>query len=99
CCGRAPASRGGQGAVRVAGRRRSRPATVSEGLLVPGPDAVLAPPWVPWRERLQPGDLGVGDILPARPDDDRLVPAAALEGDDGMKDLTEGLSVLADLAE
>ena len=62
---------------------RSKTVTVSESLLVPGPDAILAPPWVPWRERLRPGDLGAGDILPAPPDDERLVPAAVLEGDDG----------------
>jgi len=94
-----PAYRGWQWSVTVARAARSKTVTVSESLLVPGPDAVLAPAWVPWRERLQPGDLGVGDLLPARPDDERLVPAAALEGDDGVKDLTEVLSVVADLAE
>ena len=36
-----------------------------------------------------PGDLGVGDLLPAPPDDARLVPAASLEGDDGLADWGE----------
>jgi Protein of unknown function (DUF3027) len=94
-----PAYHGWQWSVTVARASRSKTVTVSESLLVPGPDAILAPEWVPWRERLRPGDLGVGDILPAPPDDERLVPAATLEGDDGMKDLTEVLSVVADLAE
>ena len=94
-----PAYHGWQWSVTVARASRSKTVTVSESLLVPGPDAILAPEWVPWRERLQPGDLGVGDILPAPADDERLVPAATLEGDDGMKDLTEVLSVVADLAE
>jgi len=60
--------------------------TVSESLLLPGPDSLLAPDWVPWRDRVRPGDLGVGDLLPAQPDDDRLVPAAVLEGADAVLD-------------
>jgi Protein of unknown function (DUF3027) len=71
-------------AVTVARASRSKTVTVSENVLIPGPDAILAPDWVPWRERLLPGDLGVGDILPAPPDDERLVPVAVLEGDDGV---------------
>ena len=57
------------------------PVTVSEVVLEPGPQALVAPAWVPWEERIRPGDLGVGDLLPAAPDDDRLVPAY-LESDD-----------------
>lgn len=49
-------------------------ATVDEVVLLPGPDSLLAPPWVPWGERLLPGDLGAGDVLPTEPDDPRLVP-------------------------
>jgi hypothetical protein len=44
-------------------------------VLLPGDDALLAPPCVPWSERLRPGDLGVGDLLPTAADDPRLVPA------------------------
>jgi hypothetical protein len=29
-------------------------------------------------ERIQPGDLGVGDVVPTAPDDERLVPGFAL---------------------
>jgi hypothetical protein len=94
-----PAYRGWQWAVTVARASRAKAVTVSESLLVPGPDAILAPQWVPWRERLRPGDLGVGDILPAPRDDERLLPTAALEGDDGMEDLTEVASEVAGLAE
>ena len=32
------------------------------------------PEWVPWTERLRPGDLGVGDVLPTEEDDARLEP-------------------------
>jgi Protein of unknown function (DUF3027) len=94
-----PAYRGWQWAVIVARASRAKTVTVSESLLVPGPDAILAPEWVPWRERLRPGDLGVGDILPAPADDERLVPAAALEGEDGVEDLGEVASAVAVLAE
>jgi hypothetical protein len=71
-------------AVTVARASRSKQVTVSEAVLLPGPDALLAPEWVPWRDRLRPGDLGVGDLLPAQADDERLVPVVAGEGDDGL---------------
>ncbi len=83
------AYQGWRWAVTLARASWSKTVTVSESVLVPGPDAILAPDWVPWRERLLPGDLGVGDILPAPPDDERLVPVAVLEGDDGVADWGE----------
>lgn len=46
--------------------------TVSELALVPGGTALKAPEWVPYQQRIQPGDLGPGDIMPAPIDDDRL---------------------------
>src|SRR5204863_729030 len=70
-----PGYRGWRWAVAVARAPRSRQVTVDEVVLLPGPDALLAPPWLPWSERLRPGDLGVGDLLPTAPDDDRLAPA------------------------
>ena len=73
-------------AVTVARASRSKVVTVDECVLLPGPDSLLAPDWVPWSERVRPGDLGVGDLMPALTDDDRLVPVAALEGDDGVLD-------------
>jgi hypothetical protein len=48
--------------------------TVDEVVLVRGAEAIVAPAWVPWRERIQPGDLSPGDLLPADEDDARLVP-------------------------
>jgi hypothetical protein len=79
-----PAYQGWRWAVTVARASRSKVVTVSESALLPGPESILAPEWVPWRERLRPGDLGVGDILPTPADDERLVPAASLAGDDGL---------------
>ncbi len=83
------AYRGWCWAVTVTRASRSKHVTVSESVLIPGAEAVLAPDWVPWRERLRPGDVGIGDLLPAPPDDPRLVPAATLEGDDGLRDWGE----------
>ena len=71
---REPAYRGWCWAVSVARAPRTKLVTVNETVLLPGPDAVLPPEWLPWSERLRPGDLGVGDLLPTREDDERLVP-------------------------
>jgi Protein of unknown function (DUF3027) len=78
-------------AVTVSRAARARAVTVSETALLPGPHSLLAPPWVPWSERVRPGDLGVGDLMPAAEDDDRLVPVRMLEGDEGVLDWEEGL--------
>jgi hypothetical protein len=81
-----PAYTGWRWAVTVTRAPRSKLVTVSETVLLPGPGALLAPDWVPWHDRLRPGDLGVGDLLPAPADDERLVPLVALEGDDAVID-------------
>lgn len=81
-----PAYAGWHWAVTVARAARAKAVTVSETVLLPGPESLLAPEWVPWRDRVLPGDVGVGDLLPAQPDDERLVPVAVLEGDAGLLD-------------
>ncbi|MGY1689121.1 DUF3027 domain-containing protein [Geodermatophilus sp. SYSU D01105] len=65
--------------------------TVDEVVLLPGEQALLAPAWVPWHERLRPGDLSVGDVLPSTEDDPRLVPAYTT--DDDADDDPEGAVV------
>ncbi|PJE97599.1 DUF3027 domain-containing protein [Streptomyces carminius] len=66
--------RGWRWAVTVARASRAKSVTLDETVLLPGPDALLAPEWVPWSERLRPGDLGPGDLLPTESDDPRLEP-------------------------
>ena len=80
-----PGYAGWRWAVTLARASRSRAVTVDEVVLVPGDDALLAPAWVPWSERLRPGDLGVGDLLPTKAGDDRLVPAYLLSDDPAVE--------------
>jgi hypothetical protein len=82
-----PGYRGWRWAVTVARVPRSRHVTVCESALLPGPEALAAPPWVPWQDRLQPGDLGVGDILPTAPDDDRLMPGYVQSDDPAVDEV------------
>ncbi|MCW2598853.1 MAG: hypothetical protein JWM02_682 [Frankiales bacterium] len=70
-----PAYVGWRWAVTVARAEGTDEVTVDEVVLLPGSGALLAPAWVPWSERVQPGDLAPGDLLPPRPDDLRIVPA------------------------
>jgi hypothetical protein len=64
-------------AVTVARAADSDVVTVDEVVLLPGSGALVSPEWVPWAERIRPGDLSPGDLLPPKPDDPRLVPAYA----------------------
>ena len=63
------------------------PVTVSEVVLLPGDDALVSPTWVPWNERVRPGDLGVGDLLPAPQDDPRLVPGYVASDDPAVEEV------------
>jgi len=76
-------------AVTVSRAARAKVVTVSESVLLPGPDSLLAPDWVPWTERVRPGDLKAGDLMPARSDDERLVPVVAIAGEPGLLDWDE----------
>ncbi|GAA1966736.1 DUF3027 domain-containing protein [Nocardioides panacihumi] len=57
--------------------------TIDELVLIPGDEAIVAPAWVPYRERIKPGDLSPGDLLPVSDEDPRLVPTYAF-GDDPL---------------
>ncbi|WP_433416802.1 DUF3027 domain-containing protein [Microtetraspora malaysiensis] len=81
------AYKGWRWAVTVVRASRARVVTVSETVLVPGKGALLAPNWIPWSRRLRPGDLGVGDLLPAEADDDRLAPGFTATDDDSDRQM------------
>jgi len=69
--------------VTVARAPRQKLITVDEVVLIPGDEAIVAPEWVPYRERIQPGDMSPGDLLPVDDDDPRLVPTYSF-GDDPL---------------
>lgn len=79
--------RGWRWSVILAAADDESPITVSEVELLPGPDALVAPAWVPWHERIRPGDLGVGDLLPTPDDDERLVPAYVQSDDPAVEEV------------
>jgi len=74
--------RGWHWTVTLARVPRARTATVCEVALLPGEGALVAPEWLPWSERLLPGDVGAGDVLPFRADDPRLEPGYQATGDE-----------------
>ena len=74
--------RGWRWAVTLTRPPRSRTATICELELLPGEDAVLAPTWIPWAERLRPGDITRADRLPRRETDERLEPGWEATGDE-----------------
>jgi len=80
-----PGYLGGRWSVSIAKVAGDASPTICDVVLIPGPDALLAPKWIPYADRLQPGDVGVGDIVPSNPDDARLVPGfAALPQDEEL---------------
>jgi len=84
-----PAYVGWRWAVTVAKVEDESSATICDVVLLPGADSLLAPEWVAYKDRLLPGDVGPGDIVPTSADDARLVPGyAALPGDEEL-DLTQ----------
>jgi hypothetical protein len=77
-----PAYVGWRWAVTVTRAEGSDEVTVDEVVLLPGEGALLAPAWVPWSERIEPGDLAPGDLLPPQADDPRLVPSYTAQEDE-----------------
>ncbi|MFD8148567.1 DUF3027 domain-containing protein [Streptomyces sp. NPDC059708] len=89
--------RGWRWAVTVTRASRAKNVTLDETVLLPGDDALLAPEWVPWSERLRPGDMGPGDLLPTDADDLRLEPGYS--GEDAPPPNSAVSAELAELAE
>lgn len=82
-----PGYRGWYWAVSVSRAPDDDRVTVNDVVLLPGDEAIIAPEWTPYRERIRPGDLSPGDVLPPDEDDIRLVPAwSAGDGDEQTED-------------
>lgn len=85
----AGAYRGWRWAVTVTRVARSRKVTVCETHLLPGPDAVLSPAWVPYAQRLVPGDIGPGDVLPYREADPLLEAGFEATGEEDVDQMAQ----------
>jgi hypothetical protein len=80
-----PGYSGWMWAVTVAKIDDKSPATICDVVLLPGAKSLLAPNWIPYSQRIQPGDLGIGDVVPTSPDDERLTQSyAALPGEEEL---------------
>ncbi len=88
-----PGYRGWRWSVTLASAGPGTLVTVSEVVLLPGPDALVAPPWLPWTQRLRAGDVGVGDLVPTDPGDPRLVPGYLIDDDPAVEPLSPELGL------
>jgi len=80
-----PGYGGWRWAVTIAKLEDDAPATICDVVLLPGSDSLIAPEWIPYKDRLLPGDVGPGDIVPTSADDERLVPGFnELPGDEEL---------------
>ncbi|GAA0296451.1 DUF3027 domain-containing protein [Kineococcus aurantiacus] len=77
-----PGYRGWRWTVTVVRASRARNVTVDEVCLLPGEDALQPPAWLPWAERLSPGDVGPQDTLPRKADDPHLEQGFESAGDE-----------------
>jgi len=48
--------------------------TICDVVLLPGTDALLAPEWIPYKDRIQASDVTPGVVIPTSLDDERLIP-------------------------
>ena len=69
-----PGYRGWQWSVTVARASRAKAVTVNEVVLLPGEGALLSSSWLPWTDRIQPGDVTPGVLMPSPEEDPRLEP-------------------------
>ena len=84
-----PGYRGWSWVVVLVRASRAKAATVAETALLPGEDALLAPAWEPYAERLKPEDVGADDLLPYREQDDRLEQGYEATGDEDADRLAQ----------
>jgi Protein of unknown function (DUF3027) len=76
-------------AITVARAPRAKNATICETNLVPGDGALLSPTWVPYADRLAPGDLSAGDVLPYQEEDANLEPGFEATGDEDVDQMAQ----------
>lgn len=80
----APGYRGWEWSVSVARAPGQKHPTVCESALLPSDGALLGPEWLPYAQRLAPGDLGAGDVLPYIAEDPNLEFGFEATGDEDV---------------
>ncbi|MGC1207411.1 MAG: DUF3027 domain-containing protein [Ornithinimicrobium sp.] len=83
----APGYPGWRWAITLGRPPRGRRPTVCETHLVPGKGSLTSPEWLPYAERLAPGDIGAGDRTPYLDDDPLLVAGFEATGDDDVDEV------------
>ena len=94
-----PGYAGWRWSVIVARASRARKATVDEVVLLPGDGSLLSSDWVPWAERIQPGDVQPGLLMPSPDDDPRLEPGFTGGEDAADADPAEASQIRAVVSE
>lgn len=95
-----PGYGGWRWAVTLVRASRAKVPTVNEVVMLPMDDALRAPRWVPWAERIGPGDITPGTLMPTPDDDPRLEPGFAstdLPADADPDDWVQLRSTVAEL--
>ncbi|GAA2112079.1 DUF3027 domain-containing protein [Microlunatus panaciterrae] len=75
---------------------RAKVPTINEVVLLPGEGALRSPEWVPWVDRIGPGDVVPGLLMPTPEGDPRLEPGytggeAAADADSAEQSVTRAL--------
>lgn len=76
-------------AITIAKVDEDTAATICDVVVLPGPDSLIAPDHVPYRERILPEDITPGVIVPSLADDTRLVPGISALPQDEDLDATQ----------
>ncbi|MDO4717358.1 MAG: DUF3027 domain-containing protein [Propionibacteriaceae bacterium] len=87
-------------AVTLVRAARAKVPTVNEVALLPGGGALLAPAWVPWSDRIGPGDIAPGTLMPTPDNDPRLEPgytAADMPADADPMEWSQMRTLVAEL--
>ncbi len=69
-----PGYQGWRWSVTLTRAARAKVATIDEVVLLPGDGALVAETWIPWAERIEPGDVAPGLLMPTPDNDPRLEP-------------------------
>lgn len=94
-----PGYQGWRWSVTLVRASRAKVPSVNEVVLLPGDGALSPPPWIPWAERIEPGDVTPGLLMPTPDNDPRLEPGYTGGEDAADADPAEASQIRAVVAE